>query len=85
MVQVIKNLPANAGDKKDGGSNSGLGRSLGKGKWQPTSVFLFGKSHGWRSLAGYIVHGVAKSQTQLVRMHVQNKTTENKETTTKNN
>ena len=21
--------------------------------WQPTSVFLPGKSHGWRSLAGY--------------------------------
>ena len=23
-------------------------------KWQPTTVFLPGKSHGWRSLAGYI-------------------------------
>ena len=22
-------------------------------KWQPTSVFLSGESHGWRSLAGY--------------------------------
>ena len=22
-------------------------------KWQPTSVFLPGKFHGWRSLAGY--------------------------------
>ena len=63
MAEVIKNLPANAGDKKDGGSNPGLGRSLGKGKWQPTSVFLFEKSHGRRSLAGYIVHGVAKSWT----------------------
>ena len=29
-------------------------------KWQPTPVFLPGKSHGQRSLAGYIVHGVAK-------------------------
>ena len=27
-------------------------------------VFLSGKSHGWRSLAG-IVHGVTKGQTRL--------------------
>ena len=31
--------------------------------WQPTPVFLPGESHGQKSLAGYIVHGVAKSQT----------------------
>ena len=30
---------------------------------QPTPVFLPGESHGQRSLAGYTVHGVAKSQT----------------------
>ena len=29
-------------------------------KWQPTPVFLPGKSHGQRSLVGYTVHGVAK-------------------------
>ena len=34
-------------------------------KWQPTPVFLPGKSHGWRRLAGYTVHGVSKSRTQL--------------------
>ena len=28
-------------------------------KWRPTPVFLAGKSHGQRSLAGYI-HGVAE-------------------------
>ena len=33
-------------------------------KWQPTPVFLPEKSHGQRSLAGYI-DGVAKSQTEL--------------------
>ena len=33
-------------------------------KWQPTPVFLPGKSHGWRSLAGYILW-VAKSRTGL--------------------
>ena len=30
-----------------------VGRSPGKGKWQPTPVFLPGKSHGQRSLSGY--------------------------------
>ena len=34
-------------------------------EWQDTPVFLPGESHGQRSLAGYIVHGVAKSQTRL--------------------
>jgi len=29
-------------------------------KWQPTPVFLPGKSHGQRSLAGCIVHGVTR-------------------------
>ena len=33
-------------------------------KWQPTPVFLPGKLHGQRSLAGYIVHEVAKNWTQ---------------------
>ena len=28
-------------------------RKIGKRKWQPTPVFLPGKSHGQRSLAGY--------------------------------
>ena len=31
----------------------GLGRSLGEGKWQPTPVFLPGKSQGQRSLECY--------------------------------
>ena len=31
-----------------------LGRKiLWRRKWQPTPVFLPGKSHGWRSLAAY--------------------------------
>ena len=29
-------------------------------KWQPTPVFLPGKSHGQKSLVGYTVHRVAK-------------------------
>ena len=35
------------------GSILGLGRSPGVGKWQPTPVFLPGKSHGQSSLVGY--------------------------------
>ena len=46
-------------------------RSLGqedkpwKRKWQPTPVFLPGEFHGQKGLAGYTVHAVTKSQTQL--------------------
>ena len=42
---MVKNPLANAGDT---GSIPGSRR-----KWQPTLVFLPGKSHGQRSLAGY--------------------------------
>ena len=42
-----------------------LERSPGEGNGQPTPVFLPGESYGQRSLAGYTVHGVAKSRTQL--------------------
>ena len=34
-------------------------------EWQPTPVFLPGKSHERRNLVGYTLHGVAKNQTQL--------------------
>ena len=51
----------NAGDL---GLIPGLGRFPWKRKWQPTSVFLPGESHGQRSLAGYSPWG-RKSQTQL--------------------
>ena len=32
-------------------------------KWQPTPVFLSGKSRGWRSLAGYSPWGRKESDT----------------------
>ena len=62
---MVENLPASAGHARDAGLIPGLGRSLGGEKgweWQLTPVFLPGESHGQRSLAGYIVHAVAKSQ-----------------------
>ena len=42
-----------------------VGKICQKRKWQPTPVFLPLKSHGQRSLAGYIVHVVPKSLTRL--------------------
>ena len=52
---VVKNLPTNVGHS---GSIPGLGRSPEEGNGNPflaweTQVFLPGKSHGQRSLAGY--------------------------------
>ena len=43
--------------------NPWVGKIHWRRKWLPTPVFLPGESHGQRDLAGYIVHGVAKSQT----------------------
>ena len=38
-----------------------IGKIPWRRKWQPTPVFLPGKFHGQRSLAGYTVHGFADS------------------------
>ena len=53
MVLVIKNPSANAGDREDAGSIPGLERFPWRRRWQLIPVFLPGKSHGQRSLAGY--------------------------------
>jgi len=45
---VVKNLPTNAGDARDW-----VGKIPWRRKWQPIPVFLPGKLHGQRSLAGY--------------------------------
>jgi len=50
---VVKNLPANAGDNRDGGLIPVSGRSPGGGYGNPTPVFLPGESHEQRSLVGY--------------------------------
>ena len=68
---VVKNLHANERDTGDGSSIPvGLGVGWGGGgrekipwsrKWQLTPVFLPGKSHGQRSLAGYSPWGRKES------------------------
>ena len=53
VALVVKNSPANAGDKRDAGLISGSGRIPWWRTWQPSPVFLPGESHGQRSLEGY--------------------------------
>ena len=59
-------FPGGSDDKEsaysagDLGSIPGSGRSPGEGNLNPFPIFLSGEAHGL-----YIVHGVAKSQTQL--------------------
>ena len=58
---VVKTLPATAGDT---GPIPGWGSSfLWKRKWQSTSVFLPGKSHGQRGLVGYHPWGCKELNT----------------------
>ena len=53
---MVKNLPV----FRRCGFDSWVRKILWRRKWQPTPIFLPGKSHGQRGLAGYIVHGVAE-------------------------
>ena len=53
MALVVKNLPANAGDKTDSGSIPGSGRSPGGGHGNPFRYSCLENPHGQRSLASY--------------------------------
>ena len=69
---VVKNPPANTGDAGDT-VNPGLGRSPGEGNSNPLQYSCLQNSMD-RGAWWAIVHGVAKSQTQLsahVRTHTQ--------------
>ena len=57
-----KESACNAGDLS---SIPGLGRSPGGGHGSPFQYSYLENPHGQRSLAGYTVRGVAKSQTRL--------------------
>ena len=64
VAQVVKNLSANAGDARDLGSISGLGRSPGVGNGNPLKYSGLENPinrGAWQAT----VHGVAKSQIQL--------------------
>ena len=68
VAQLVKNLPANVGDTRDGGSIPGLQRSPGEGNGNPlqqSCLENFMDRGGWQAT----VHGVAKSWTrQYARM-----------------
>ena len=57
---VVKNPPANARDTGDNIFNPWVGKMPWRRKWQPTTVFLPGKSHGQMSLADYNPWGLSE-------------------------
>ena len=65
---VVKNPPANVGDKRRG-CDSWVRKIPWRRKWQPTPVFLPGKSHEQRSLAGYSPWGCTESDTTEATWH----------------
>ena len=67
MVLVAKNSPADAGDIRDTGSISGSGRFPGGGHGNPPQYSCLGNPMN-RGTWWAIVHGVAKSQTQLKQL-----------------
>ena len=60
---MVQNLPADAGDPRDAGFDPWVGKIPWRRKWQPTPVFLPGKSHGQKSLASYSPQGHKESDT----------------------
>ena len=80
MAHVVKNLLANAGDTRDTGLIPGSRKISWKRKWQPTPVFLPGKSHGQGSLVGYSPGGLKEvdmtehSHARHARLDSPNKT-----------
>ena len=58
MVLVVKNPPVNAEDARDIGFDPWVRMIPWRRKWQPTPVFLPGKSHGQRSIVGYSPWGL---------------------------
>ena len=53
VAPMVKNLPANAGDARDTGSDPGLGRSPGVGNANLLQYSCLETFHGQRSLVGY--------------------------------
>ena len=62
MAQTVKSLPAMRGAS---GFDPWVGKIPWRRKWQLTPVFFLGKSHGWRSMAGYIPWGHKESDRAI--------------------
>ena len=65
MAQTVKRLPTQCGRSR---FNSCLRKISCRRKWQPTLVFLPGRSHGRRSLVGYSPWG-RKESDMTERLH----------------
>ena len=65
VSQLVKNLPAKAGDARDVGSNPESGRSPSEGNDNPFqhSCLRNPMGHGQRRLAGYSAWGSKESDT----------------------
>ena len=72
VALVVNNPPADAGDTGDMGLIPGSGKIPCSRKWQHIPLFLWGKSYGERSLAGYspwdcrVGHNARKHNTTVV-------------------
>ena len=64
VAQTVKRLPT----MRETWVRSWIGKIPWRRKWQPTPVFLPGKSHGLRSLVGYSPRGRKESDT-TERLH----------------
>jgi len=60
VALVVKNSPASAKDKRHG-FDPWLRKIAWRRNWQPAPVFLPGKSHGQKILAGYSPWGHKES------------------------
>ena len=59
---ALKNLPAKK-EMKETGFDPWVRKIPWRRKWQPIPIFLLGKSHGQRSLAGYSSCGLKELNT----------------------
>ena len=69
---MVKNPPASGGRRKRRRLDPWVGKIPCSRKWQPTPVFLPGKLHGQRSLAGYSTwHHRGLDMTERLNTHKQ--------------
>ena len=66
VVQRLKKICLESGRHRRHGFNPWVRKIPWTRKWQPIPVFLFGKSHGQRSLAGYSPWGHKRVEHDLV-------------------
>ena len=60
---MVKNPSANVKDARDAKFNPWVGKIPWRRQWQPTPVFLPGKSHGQRNLGRYSPWGCRELDT----------------------